>query len=410
MDSDEDTELALALALSAQEAAANKGCAEIIEKTAVTRTSPLSFLGDRAQMERERLAWQKRVRGLSPPPKSRSNSSADADQDDETRTATRDARGSGRGSIGGRRRRYTPPRGPTRVFFPTLETVRRTVLVEGGAGTVHVSAVISRSLALAPPLRTIFFASAPIPVLPALPTRPRPLPAYRSRQHSISVYPPPLLRPSHPFPPPTSHPHVYIANPLTPQVSVAAPNGPRSPPSSPTPTQASICATRGAGAAAGWGCIRGWVGAVLSPSFSLPPPPFLPLPLLTPSADLAHPFFPQMILGTLLPLPTPAPESDPEATGSDTESEPEPESSSDVEIVDSEVDEEGRGQPHAWLYGARTTLRRARRGRSARATNYELSVVMRLDTEEAVEGAVAWERPSRRYGKGDILAENPFFQ
>ncbi|KAF8202034.1 hypothetical protein K438DRAFT_2015408 [Mycena galopus ATCC 62051] len=137
----------------------------------------------------------------------------------------------------------------------------------------------------------------------------------------------------------------------------------------------------------------------------------------------------KMILGTL--LPPPAPESDPEATESDTESEPE--SSSDVEIV--EVDEagnsvevegaggkgRGRGRPHAWLYmgshnftpSAWGTLSGSGFQPVLTVANYELGVVMRLDTEEEVEGAVAWERPARRYGKGDvpwIQAESPFFQ
>ncbi|KAF8134195.1 hypothetical protein K438DRAFT_1787226 [Mycena galopus ATCC 62051] len=227
-------------------------------------------------------------------------------------------------------------------------------------------------------LRTIFFASAPIPVLPPLPpthsSPPRPLSAYRSRQHTAF---PPALHPSSAlpilsltFPPPTSHPHIYVANPFPPQIFCGR-------------AQWTKIATLVADANAGFemhdtrNCSGGGVG-----------------------------MHTKMILGTLLPLPVPAPESDPEATESDTESGPEPESSSDVEIIDSKVDEEERGQLHAWL--AWGTL-----SESGFQPVLTLGVVMRLDTEQAMEGAVTWERPAKRYGRGDvpwIQAESPFFQ
>ncbi|KAF8180057.1 hypothetical protein K438DRAFT_1938345 [Mycena galopus ATCC 62051] len=216
-------------------------------------------------------------------------------------------------------------------------------------------------------LRTIFFASAPIPVLPPLPpthsSPPRPLSAYRSRQHTAF---PPALHPSSAlpilsltFPPPTSHPHVYVANPFPPQIFCGR-------------AQWTKIATLVANANAGFemhntrNCSGGGVG-----------------------------MHTKTILGTLLPLPMPAPKSDPEATESDTESGPEPESSSDVEIIDSKVDEEERGQLHAWL--AWGTL-----SESGFQPVLTLGVVMRLDTEQAMEGAVTWERPAKRYGRGDV--------
>ncbi|KAF8202025.1 hypothetical protein K438DRAFT_2103536 [Mycena galopus ATCC 62051] len=162
MDSDEDADLALALALSAQEAeaeaAARKGYTEtrsdkkakpkkqevvVISSDEVeddivqvskpraggsktkeeavipkAGAGPPSFLGDRAQMERERLARQKRVRGPSPPPKSRSNSSVNSDQDDDE-----DESGS-EGSARKRAKLNPPPLNPTARAFPTGALLR----------------------------------------------------------------------------------------------------------------------------------------------------------------------------------------------------------------------------------------------------------------------------------------------
>jgi hypothetical protein len=41
-------------------------------------------------------------------------------------------------------------------------------------------------------------------------------------------------------------------------------------------------------------------------------------------------------------------------------------------------------------------------------TNCELGVVLRLETPENVETAVAWERPARKYGRGDVPWASPF--
>ncbi|KAF8202021.1 hypothetical protein K438DRAFT_2103525 [Mycena galopus ATCC 62051] len=149
MDSDEDADLALALALSPQEAeaeaAARKGYTSNKKAKATTKkqeaskpragelsklkeeaviskagAGPLSFLGDRAQMERERLARQKRVCGPSPPPKSRSNSSANSNQDDEDDES--DSEGSARKWV-----RLNPPsHNPTTTArtFPTGALLR----------------------------------------------------------------------------------------------------------------------------------------------------------------------------------------------------------------------------------------------------------------------------------------------
>ncbi|KAF8202019.1 hypothetical protein K438DRAFT_1965471 [Mycena galopus ATCC 62051] len=139
MDSDEDADLAFALAFRAQEAemeaAARKGSdgdeddivevpkwgsktkedAMIIPKPGVR---PLSFLGDRAQMERERLARQKRVRGRSPPPKSHSNCSANSNQDDEDNE-------SGSEGTARKRARLNPPSlDSTARTFPTGAFIR----------------------------------------------------------------------------------------------------------------------------------------------------------------------------------------------------------------------------------------------------------------------------------------------
>ncbi|KAJ6460009.1 tyrosyl-DNA phosphodiesterase-domain-containing protein [Mycena sanguinolenta] len=124
----------------------------------------------------------------------------------------------------------------------------------------------------------------------------------------------------------------------------------------------------------------------------------------------------KMILGTL--LSPPEPEVDPEATENDTESESD---SSDIEILEDGPQAETRGKPHAWLYvgshnftpSAWGTVSGSGFSPVVTVANYELGVVLWLDTPEDVEQAVAWERPARRYGKGDvpwIQEESPFFR
>ncbi|KAJ7257561.1 tyrosyl-DNA phosphodiesterase-domain-containing protein [Mycena haematopus] len=124
----------------------------------------------------------------------------------------------------------------------------------------------------------------------------------------------------------------------------------------------------------------------------------------------------KMILGTL--RAPPEPEVDPEATESDTESD----SSSDIEVLEDDgKGGKGQGKPHAWLYvgshnftpSAWGTLSGSGFSPILTVSNYELGVVMRLDTSEEVQRSVAWEQPARRYGKGDvpwIQDESPFFR
>ncbi|KAJ7459408.1 tyrosyl-DNA phosphodiesterase-domain-containing protein [Mycena galericulata] len=110
----------------------------------------------------------------------------------------------------------------------------------------------------------------------------------------------------------------------------------------------------------------------------------------------------KMILGTLR-----VPEKDPDSTESDTESE------SEVELVEPK-------KPHAWLYvgshnftaSAWGTLSGSGFNPVLNVTNYELGVVLRLETPADADAAVAWERPARRYARGDIpwiQEESPFF-
>ncbi|KAJ7618173.1 hypothetical protein DFH06DRAFT_1306728 [Mycena polygramma] len=126
----------------------------------------------------------------------------------------------------------------------------------------------------------------------------------------------------------------------------------------------------------------------------------------------------KMILGTL--RGPPEPETDPEATESDSETE---DDSSDVEIIgdDGKDDADEKGRPHAWLYvgshnftpSAWGTLSGNAFNPVLNVTNYELGVVLRLETAEDAAAAVAWERPAKRYGRGDvpwIQEESPFFQ
>ncbi|KAJ7713845.1 hypothetical protein B0H14DRAFT_3901864 [Mycena olivaceomarginata] len=118
----------------------------------------------------------------------------------------------------------------------------------------------------------------------------------------------------------------------------------------------------------------------------------------------------KMILGTL--VGPPEPEVDPEATESDSD-----DASSDIELL--EPDTERR--PHAWLYLGSHNFTPSAWGTLSgngfrpvlNVTNYELGVVLRLETPEDAAAAVAWERPARRYGRGDlpwIQEESPFFQ
>ncbi|KAJ7744468.1 tyrosyl-DNA phosphodiesterase-domain-containing protein [Mycena maculata] len=110
----------------------------------------------------------------------------------------------------------------------------------------------------------------------------------------------------------------------------------------------------------------------------------------------------KMILGTLR-----VPEADPDDT-EDTEDE------SDVEVVEPK-------KPHAWLYVGSHNFTASAWGTLSgngfnpvlNVTNYELGVVLRLETPADADAAVAWERPARRYARGDlpwIQDESPFFQ
>ncbi|KAF7340590.1 hypothetical protein MSAN_02130500 [Mycena sanguinolenta] len=127
----------------------------------------------------------------------------------------------------------------------------------------------------------------------------------------------------------------------------------------------------------------------------------------------------KMIMGTL--LAPPEPEVDPEATESDTETETESDSDSDIQILEDDPEEEKRGKPHAWLYvgshnftpSAWGTVSGSGFSPVVTVANYELGVVLRLDTPADVDQVAAWERPARRYGKGDvpwIQEESPFFR
>ncbi|KAJ6536854.1 hypothetical protein B0H19DRAFT_1240713 [Mycena capillaripes] len=122
----------------------------------------------------------------------------------------------------------------------------------------------------------------------------------------------------------------------------------------------------------------------------------------------------KMILGTLRGPPDA--ETDPEATESDSETDDDDDSSV-VEVV--EEDDE-KGKPHAWLYvgshnftpSAWGTLNGSAFNPVLNVTNYELGVVLRLETAADAAAAVAWERPARRYVRGDvpwIQEESAFF-
>ncbi|KAJ7493823.1 hypothetical protein FB451DRAFT_1360519 [Mycena latifolia] len=115
----------------------------------------------------------------------------------------------------------------------------------------------------------------------------------------------------------------------------------------------------------------------------------------------------KMILGTLRAPAHEEPESETESDDSD------------IEVV--EVKEPAQGKPHAWLYvgshnftaSAWGTLSGSGFNPVLNVTNFELGVVLRLETSADAEKAVAWERPARRYARGDvpwIQEESPFFR
>ncbi|KAJ7261616.1 hypothetical protein C8J57DRAFT_1232472 [Mycena rebaudengoi] len=119
-----------------------------------------------------------------------------------------------------------------------------------------------------------------------------------------------------------------------------------------------------------------------------------------------------MILGTLVP-PAPPPVS---SDISDTESE----SDSDVESIEvkpakgkgkaREPELEPEPKPHGWVYvGSHNFMPSAWGTLSGRGfnpvinvTNYELGIVIPLATRAEADAAVAWERPARKYGPKDV--------
>ncbi|KAJ7696922.1 hypothetical protein B0H17DRAFT_1328965 [Mycena rosella] len=122
----------------------------------------------------------------------------------------------------------------------------------------------------------------------------------------------------------------------------------------------------------------------------------------------------KMILGTLRASPHKDPDTE---TESDTED-------SDIEVLDDAKGKSkgaGADKPHAWLYvgshnftaSAWGTLSGSGFNPVLNVTNYELGVVLRLETPADADAAVAWERPARRYLRGDVpwmQEESPYFQ
>ncbi|CAK5277009.1 unnamed protein product [Mycena citricolor] len=111
----------------------------------------------------------------------------------------------------------------------------------------------------------------------------------------------------------------------------------------------------------------------------------------------------KMILGTLK-----GPPADDSATESDTDS--------DIEVIETGP----IGKPRSWLYVGSHNFTPSAWGRLSgsgfnpvlEVMNYELGVVMRLETEAEENKAIAWARPTRRYVKDDvpwIQEESPFF-
>ncbi|KAJ7193807.1 phospholipase D/nuclease [Mycena pura] len=110
----------------------------------------------------------------------------------------------------------------------------------------------------------------------------------------------------------------------------------------------------------------------------------------------------KMVLGTLPALPVKEVESDDSVTESDTDTDTE----SEIEVVEAA----GQKRPHAWLFvgshnftpSAWGTLSGSGFNPQLSVNNYELGVVVRLETPDDVDAAVAWERPARPYIKGDV--------
>ncbi|KAF8172756.1 hypothetical protein K438DRAFT_1981234 [Mycena galopus ATCC 62051] len=328
-------------------------------------------------------------------------------------------------------RTKTPPQGPTRILFPTLETVQGMVLGEAGAGSVSMASCFMASfdldgmrVLLAPFLtRTRTRISLPANLLPLAPVLalssrcPHPAPAPRA--------------PPTPFPSPSmpSLLHSLALLPLSPTLSPASPCLAilLDPLFDPLPSS-----------------LRPFVSSshlvpiphhLPSPITFLPP---LPLPLISAllrdsktglemrdarsrSGEGRVGMHTKMILGTLRAPPMEG--TDPDATESDADS-------GEVEIV-ADGNEKGKGKdagrgkgkkrPHAWLYVGSHNFTPSAWGWMSGSgfspvvtvANYELGVVLRLETAEDAAAAVAWEVPARPYGKGDvpwILEESSFFQ
>ncbi|KAJ7726217.1 hypothetical protein B0H16DRAFT_1593009 [Mycena metata] len=131
----------------------------------------------------------------------------------------------------------------------------------------------------------------------------------------------------------------------------------------------------------------------------------------------------KMILATL--RGPPQDDTDPEATDSDTDPDATDPDSSDVEVVEikpkrTEADEEEKRKPHGWIYVGSHNFTPSAWGSMTGSgfspvltvTNYELGVILRLETEEDAAAAIAWEHPARAYGPKDtpwIQDESPFF-
>ncbi|KAJ7614988.1 tyrosyl-DNA phosphodiesterase-domain-containing protein [Roridomyces roridus] len=114
----------------------------------------------------------------------------------------------------------------------------------------------------------------------------------------------------------------------------------------------------------------------------------------------------KMILGTLRLASS--------STGKDEEEDSVTEDSSDDEI---EVIEPKK--PHAWIYVGSHNFTPSAWGNISGSgfnpvlniSNYELGVVLRLETPADADGVVAWERPARKYARGDVpwmQEESPF--
>ncbi|KAF7300213.1 hypothetical protein MKEN_01345100 [Mycena kentingensis (nom. inval.)] len=106
----------------------------------------------------------------------------------------------------------------------------------------------------------------------------------------------------------------------------------------------------------------------------------------------------KMILGTLPKLAVPEADTDDSATESESDSD-------GIEIVEPEP----TPTPHAWLYSGSHNFTAAAWGRltgsgfnpTLTMNNYELGVVLRMDSQTEVDKAVAWAHPPRPYIRGD---------